>query len=65
VLLVSFVVGDLSSGVADFLPDRAGQAVRHSTWDGPLGAWSGLLVSALWTIAALLAASWTLRRGDA
>ncbi|MFF3914425.1 ABC transporter permease [Streptomyces sp. NPDC001852] len=63
-LIGSFVIGDMSSGMADFLPDRAGQVVLHSTWDGPLGPWSGLAVSALWTAAALLAATWTLdRRG--
>lgn len=64
-LIVSFVVGDLSGGVADFLPDRAGQVTLHSTWDGPLGPWSGLAVTALWTVAALLVGAWTLDRRDA
>ena len=64
-LIVSFIIGDMSSGVADFLPDRAGQVVLHSTWDGPLGPWSGLAVSALWTAAALLAGAWSLDRRDA
>jgi ABC-2 type transport system permease protein len=40
VLIVSFVVADLSGGVADHLPDRAGQVALHSTWDGGLGPWS-------------------------
>ncbi|MQY37152.1 hypothetical protein SRB17_51560 [Streptomyces sp. RB17] len=64
-LIVSFVIGDMSSGVADFLPDRAGQVVLHSSYDGPLGPWSGLAVSALWAAAALLAGAWTIERRDA
>ncbi|MFJ4947313.1 ABC transporter permease [Streptomyces sp. NPDC088760] len=64
-LIVSFVVGDLSGGVADFLPDRAGQVALHSTWDGTLGPWTGLAVTALWTTAALLAGAWSLHRRDA
>ncbi|MEU9183706.1 ABC transporter permease subunit [Streptomyces sp. NPDC048484] len=64
-LLVSFVVGDMSGNVADFLPDRAGQVVLHETWDGLLGPWSGLAVTAAWTSAALLAGSWSVRRRDA
>ncbi|QTD97095.1 ABC transporter permease [Streptomyces cyanogenus] len=64
-LIVSFVVGDLSGSVADFLPDRAGQVALHSTWDGTLGPWTGLAVTALWTAAALLAGAWSLRRRDA
>ncbi|MFJ4521533.1 ABC transporter permease [Streptomyces sp. NPDC088810] len=64
-LIVSFVVGDLSGGVADFLPDRAGQVALHSTWDGTLGPWTGLAVTALWTAAALLAGAWSLHRRDA
>ncbi|MEV6051882.1 ABC transporter permease [Streptomyces sp. NPDC052107] len=64
-LIVSFVIGDLSAGVADFLPDRAGQVALHSAWDGPLGPWSGLAVTALWSAAALVAGAWALDRGDA
>ncbi|WP_030746670.1 ABC transporter permease subunit [Streptomyces sp. NRRL S-31] len=64
-LIVSFVVGDLSGGVADLLPDRAGQVVLHGTWDGFLGPWSGLAVTALWTAAALLAGGWSVRCRDA
>ncbi|MFI1767981.1 ABC transporter permease [Streptomyces sp. NPDC020800] len=65
VLIVSFVIGDMSSGVADFLPDRAGQVALHSTWDGSLGPWSGLAVTALWAAAALLAGAWSIQRRDA
>ncbi|AKN71775.1 ABC transporter [Streptomyces sp. PBH53] len=64
-LIVSFVVGDLSGSAADFLPDRAGQVALHSSWDGALGPWSGLAVTALWTAAALLAGAWSVRRRDA
>jgi ABC-2 type transport system permease protein len=64
-LIVSFVVGDLSGNAADFLPDRAGQVVLHSDWDGSLGPWTGLAVTALWTIGALLAGAWRVHRRDA
>ncbi|WP_330236939.1 ABC transporter permease [Streptomyces sp. NBC_00566] len=64
-LIVSFVVGDLDSGTADYLPDRAGQLALHSTSAGPLGPWSGLAVTALWTAAALGAGAWCVRRRDA
>ncbi|MGW0767518.1 ABC transporter permease [Streptomyces sp. NPDC002676] len=64
-LIVSFVIGDLSGGVADFLPDRAGQVALHSTWDGALGPWTGLGVTALWAAAALSAGAWCVQRRDA
>ncbi|MEU2744347.1 ABC transporter permease subunit [Streptomyces sp. NPDC007095] len=64
-LIVSFVIGGMSGGVADFLPDRAGQVVLHETWDGALGPWTGLTVTAAWTAAALAAGAWCLRRRDA
>ncbi|MEV6616283.1 ABC transporter permease [Streptomyces sp. NPDC051051] len=64
-LIVSFVVGDMSGSVADLLPDRAGQIALHGTWDGALGPWTGLTVTALWTAAALAAGAWRLRRRDA
>ncbi|NGO11449.1 ABC transporter permease [Streptomyces sp. HC44] len=64
-LIVSFVVGDLSGSVADFLPDKAGQTVLHETSDGALGPWTGLAVTALWAAAALLAGAWSVRRRDA
>ncbi|MGW7384768.1 ABC transporter permease [Streptomyces sp. NPDC054794] len=64
-LIVSFVIGDMSGGVADFLPDRAGQVALHSSWDGTLGPWTGLAVTALWAAAALLAGAWSVRRRDA
>lgn len=65
-LVVSFVIGDAAgAGVADFLPDRAGQVVLYETHDGALGPWSGLAVTGLWTGAALLAGAWSVRRRDA
>jgi ABC-2 type transport system permease protein len=64
-LIVSFVIGDMSGSVADVLPDRAGQIVFHETWDGSLGPWTGLAVTGLWAGAALLAGAWSVRRRDA
>ncbi|MEV7345954.1 ABC transporter permease [Streptomyces sp. NPDC093544] len=64
-LIVSFVVGSASAGAADFLPDKAGQVVFHETWDGVLGPWTGLAVTAAWTAAALAAGAWCVRRRDA
>jgi hypothetical protein len=66
ILIVSFVVGDVASGAAAYLPDRAGQLVvqQHPPGDGP-GPWGGLAVTALWAAAALLAGWWFLRRRDA
>lgn len=65
ILVVSFVIGDAAGTVADFLPDKAGQIVLHQTYDGTLGPWSGLAVTALWTVAALLAGASSVRRRDA
>ncbi|MFD9442530.1 ABC transporter permease [Streptomyces sp. NPDC060006] len=64
-LIVSFVVGDVSGSVSDFLPDKAGQVILHETWDGTLGPWTGLAVTAVWAGAALLAGAWSVRRRDA
>ncbi|HEY8978932.1 MAG TPA: ABC transporter permease [Streptomyces sp.] len=62
-LIVSFVVGDVSGTAADWFPDRAGQAVLHS--DPAVSPWLGLLVTALWSAAALGAGVWRVRRRDA
>ncbi|MEU1041181.1 ABC transporter permease [Streptomyces sp. NPDC005907] len=64
-LIVSFVIGGMSGGAADYLPDRAGQVVLHETWDGALGPWTGLAVTAAWAAAALCAGAWSVRRRDA
>ncbi|MFF0747092.1 ABC transporter permease subunit [Streptomyces sp. NPDC004111] len=65
ILLLSFVFGDVAAGVAQFLPDRAGQQVLRQHPVGDLGPWTGLGVTALWALALLLAGWWTIRRRDA
>ncbi|OEJ28048.1 ABC transporter [Streptomyces agglomeratus] len=65
ILIASFVVGDIAGGVAQYLPDRAGQQVLHVNPQGDLGAWTGLAVTAAWAGAAVLAGWWALRRRDA
>lgn len=62
VLMVSFIVGAATGGVAEFLPDRAGQLVMHSATDGLLGPWSGLGVLAVWAGAALASGWLAVRR---
>ncbi|MEU6680003.1 ABC transporter permease [Streptomyces sp. NPDC046925] len=64
-LIVSFVVGDVASGVAGFLPDRAGQQILHENPTGTLGPWAGLAVTAAWAAVSLLAGWWAVRRRDA
>jgi ABC-2 type transport system permease protein len=65
ILVVSFVIGDTAGGLTDFLPDKAGQVVLYETYDGSVGPWTGLAVTALWTAAAVAAGAWRLRRSDA
>ncbi|MEU5892556.1 ABC transporter permease [Streptomyces sp. NPDC047461] len=65
VLVVSFVIGDAVGGATDFLPDRAGQVVLYESYDGRLGPWAGLGVTALWTAAVLVAGAWSVRHRDA
>lgn len=65
ILIVSFVVGDIAGGVAQYLPDRAGQLVLHQNPEGSLGPWTGLAVTAAWAAAALLAGWWAVRNRDA
>ncbi len=65
VLIVGFVIGDMNAGVAEFLPDRAGQVVLHSEHTGSLGPWTGLGVTALWAAASVGAGWWAVRRRDA
>ncbi|MEU1071631.1 MULTISPECIES: ABC transporter permease [unclassified Streptomyces] len=66
-LIVPFVVGDVSqgSGAQDFLPDRAGRQILLLQPEGPLGAWSGMAVLALWSAVTVAAGWWALRRRDA
>ncbi|CAM5462329.1 ABC transporter [Streptomyces spiroverticillatus] len=63
-LLASFIFVDVS-GVAQFLPDRAGQQLIHQNPTGSLGAWTGLGVTALWAALFLLIGWWSIRRRDA
>ncbi|CAM5321460.1 MULTISPECIES: ABC transporter permease [Streptomyces] len=67
VLIISFVVGDVSQGggAADFLPDRAGQRILLQHPSGALGPWSGMAVLVAWTALAVGAGWWALRRRDA
>ncbi|MFE6223843.1 ABC transporter permease [Streptomyces sp. NPDC057854] len=64
-LMLPFVLGDIASGAAQYLPDQAGTRVLYQTPTGDLTAWTGLGVTALWAAAALLAGWWALRRRDA
>ena len=65
ILIVGFVIGDLAGSAADYLPDRAGQQVLRQAPEGGVGPWAGLVVTALWAAAALLAGWWAVRRRDA
>ncbi|MFJ7945533.1 ABC transporter permease [Streptomyces sp. NPDC096354] len=65
ILIVSFVVGDIAGGAAQYLPDRAGQLVLQQNPEGSLGPWTGLAVTAAWASAALLTGWWAMRRRDA
>ncbi|MFE0856204.1 ABC transporter permease [Streptomyces mutabilis] len=65
ILVIAFVIGDAAGGVTEFLPDQAGQVMIHQTHDGTLGPWTGLAVTAGWSVAALLVGAWRLRGRDA
>lgn len=65
ILIVSFVVGDIAGGVAQYFPDRAGQLVLRGQHVGSLGPWTGLSVTASWAAVALAAGWWALRKRDA
>ncbi|WP_202533264.1 ABC transporter permease [Streptomyces sp. SID3212] len=65
ILIVSFVIGDMKSAVADFLPDRAGQIALHQYPDAAIGPWTGLAVTAAWAAAAVLAGWLAVGRRDA
>ncbi|ARZ71399.1 ABC transporter permease [Streptomyces albireticuli] len=57
--------GSAVGGMAQFLPDRAGQQILHAAPEGLLGAWTGLGVTALWAAAAAGAGWWAMCRRDA
>ncbi|MFI5618598.1 ABC transporter permease [Streptomyces sp. NPDC051567] len=62
ILIVPFVVGQVVGGAGQFLPDRAGQMVMRLEAQGALGPWTGLGVAALWSLAALIAGWFAMRR---
>ncbi|MEU8548030.1 ABC transporter permease [Streptomyces roseoverticillatus] len=68
---VVFLISPVFAGVSGigkvvaFLPDRAGQQILHPVPEGPLGAWSGMGVMALWAALAAAAGWWSLHRRDA
>ncbi|MFF3016200.1 ABC transporter permease [Streptomyces sp. NPDC057939] len=64
-LIVPFVVGQVVGGGMGFMPDRAGQLVMRSEVGGSLGPWTGLGVAALWSVTALAAGWFAMRRRDA
>lgn len=64
-LIVPFVFVDIAGAAVRYLPDRAGQAVLHQNPDDGLGPWTGLVVAAVWSAAALLAGWWAVRDRDA
>jgi ABC-2 type transport system permease protein len=47
-----------------FLPDQAGQQVLHTAPEGPLGAWTGLGVLALYTAGAVFGGRLAIERRD-
>lgn len=65
ILVVSMVIGTGGAGVADYLPDRAGQQIIYADPPTSLDPWAGLAVTAAWAAAAALAGWWSLRRRDA
>ncbi|MFK0048761.1 ABC transporter permease subunit [Streptomyces sp. NPDC090741] len=65
VVMAPFIIGQAAGGVAEFLPDQAGQLVMHLESSGRLGPWSGLGVLALWAAAALAGGWLAVRRRDA
>ncbi|MGW6867500.1 ABC transporter permease [Streptomyces sp. NPDC054904] len=64
-LIVPFVVGQVVGGGMEFMPDRAGQLVMRSQAGGSLGPWTGLGVAAIWSVTALAAGWFAMRRRDA
>ncbi|MFE2163821.1 ABC transporter permease [Streptomyces sp. NPDC059447] len=66
VLLVSFVISGVTSGIGQFMPDKAGQMVlRSESIGGVLGPWTGMGVAMLWAAAAVIGGLIAVRRRDA
>lgn len=64
-LVVSFVLGAASEGMARFLPDRAGQVMMRLDTSTGLAPWAGVGVLALWAAVAVAGGWLTVRRRDA
>ncbi|MET9855609.1 ABC transporter permease [Streptomyces sp. NPDC006450] len=64
-LIVSFVLAAKSEGIAQYLPDRAGQMMMRLDTSVGLAPWSGLGVLALWALVAVTAGWLSVRRRDA
>ncbi|WP_328297438.1 ABC transporter permease [Streptomyces sp. NBC_00435] len=64
-LIVSFVLGAASEGVAQYLPDRAGQMMMRLDTSTGLAPWTGLGVLALWALVAVIGGWTSVRRRDA
>ncbi|CAM5356164.1 ABC transporter [Streptomyces avidinii] len=64
-MIVSFVLGAASEGVARFLPDRAGQMMMRLDTSVGLAPWTGLGVLALWALVAVGGGWLSVRRRDA
>ncbi|MFE1316984.1 ABC transporter permease [Kitasatospora phosalacinea] len=69
ILLVSPILSivPVVKNVVRYFPDQAGSAITQvfPTDDLPYGPWAGLLICALWTVAALLGGYLVLKRRDA
>ncbi len=65
VLILSFVLGQASEGVAGYLPDRAGQMMMRLDTSVGLAPWAGIGVLALWTLVAVTGGWVSVRRRDA
>ncbi|MFF1411677.1 ABC transporter permease [Streptomyces sp. NPDC058289] len=65
VLILPFVLGQASEGVAGYLPDRAGQMMMRLDTSGGLAPWAGLGVLALWALVAVTGGWLSVRRRDA
>ncbi|WP_405495357.1 ABC transporter permease [Streptomyces sp. NBC_00096] len=64
-LIVSFVLGAASEGVAQYLPDRAGQMMMRLDTSTGLAPWTGLGVLALWALVAVIGGWISVRGRDA
>ncbi|OKK17632.1 ABC transporter [Streptomyces sp. CB00455] len=65
VLMVSFIVGEATSGLGQYMPDRAGQAMLRLEPQGGLGPWGGLGVMVLWAVVTVVGGWIAVRRRDA